>query len=184
MKIYKTLRYRVYPTREQEACLLRWQDTLRFLWNLAHEQRLAGLCRPRCERKYYSSFGQQKDLTELRSEIAWVRDVPRHASDHVLIELDNAWRRCFKRLAGQPRWKKKNRDVVSVCETDPKLWRFEDDAIVFPKLKKLRVVVHRPLMGIPKTCRLVRDVDQWFVCIVCELEIPDPDCTCGSSGGD
>jgi putative transposase len=35
-------------------------------------------------------------------------------------------------------------------------------------------VVHRPLVGTPKTCALVRDGDAWFAAIVCEYEIPDP----------
>src|SRR5688500_5328340 len=32
----------------------------------------------------------------------------------------------------------------------------------------------RPLEGVPKSCTIRRDGDQWFVSIVCELELPDP----------
>ena len=46
MLLYRATRYRIYPTAEQEARLRRWQDDLRWLWNLALEQRLAGLSRP------------------------------------------------------------------------------------------------------------------------------------------
>ena len=44
---YRAFVYRIYPTKEQEDRLLRWEGTLRFLWNLAHEQRLLGLAKPR-----------------------------------------------------------------------------------------------------------------------------------------
>jgi putative transposase len=44
----------------------------------------------------------------------------------------------------------------------------------FPKLGNLRAVVHRPLEGNPKSCTIRRDGDQWFVSIVCELELADP----------
>ena len=38
-----TFRFRIYPTPEQVETLNRWEDALRFLWNVALEQRLAGL---------------------------------------------------------------------------------------------------------------------------------------------
>jgi putative transposase len=34
--------------------------------------------------------------------------------------------------------------------------------------------MHRPLEGKPKTCSLKRDGDQWFVSIVCELNLAEP----------
>jgi hypothetical protein len=43
--VHKALRYRVYPTAAQETQLLAWESSLRFLWNLAHEQRLQGVHR-------------------------------------------------------------------------------------------------------------------------------------------
>lgn len=52
---HKAFRYRVYPTPDQQARLSRWTDALRFLWNLAHEQRLLGLAKPRDERKFWSN---------------------------------------------------------------------------------------------------------------------------------
>jgi putative transposase len=44
----------------------------------------------------------------------------------------------------------------------------------FPKLGNVRAVVHRPLEGKPKSCTIRRDGDQWFVSIVCEVELSDP----------
>ena len=45
MLIHKSFVYRVYPSEEQVARLGQWNDALRFLWNLANEQRLMGLAR-------------------------------------------------------------------------------------------------------------------------------------------
>lgn len=174
MPLRKSFRYRVYPSPEQEARLASWENSLRFLWNLAHEQRLLGLARPRGERRYYTAFDQQKELTVLRGELPWLADVPRHVCAQLLVALDLAWQRCLKKLARQPRWKRKGLDHVSVCETDPKGWYLDEDTLVFPKLGKVRAVVHRPLEGTPKRCTLVRDGDQWFAAISCERELPDP----------
>lgn len=43
MILYRATHYRIYPNAEQASRLSRWQGALRCLWNLAHEQRLAGL---------------------------------------------------------------------------------------------------------------------------------------------
>ena len=174
MLIHKTFRYRVYPTLEQIATADRWSDALRCLWNLANEQRLIGLARERSERRYVTVFDQSKDLTELRSELPWLAEVPRNVSMQLLHELDHAWQRCFQKLADAPRWKCKSVDVVNLCEPHPKQWRLVGSALHFPKLGKIRAVVHRSLEGKPKTCTLVRDGDQWFASILCEIERPDP----------
>jgi putative transposase len=38
----------------------------------------------------------------------------------------------------------------------------------------MAIVAHRPLEGTPKTCALVREVDQWFAVITCEIERAEP----------
>jgi len=147
---------------------------LRFLWNLAHEQRLMGLARPHDERIFPTAFDQINELTELRTALPWLSDVPRNVCAQLLVELDKAWQRCFKRVARAPRWKKRGRDFLGLTEPHPKAWRLDGSIIRFPKLGNLRAVIHRPLEGKPKTCTLKRDGDQWFVSISCEVEIADP----------
>jgi putative transposase len=172
--ICKAFRYRVYPTHEQIATAARWSDTLRFLWNLANEQRLIGLARERSERRYVTAFDQSKELTALRAALPWLAEVPRNVSAQLLHELDRAWQRSFKKLADVPRWKRKNIDVVNLCEPHSKRWRLNGAVLHFPKLGALRAVVHRSLEGAPKSCTLIRDGDQWFASIVCEIVIPEP----------
>jgi len=174
VRICKAFRYRVYPTQEQIATADRWSDALRFLWNLANEQRHLGLAKSRSERRYPTAFDQINELTALRAELPWLAEVPRNVSAQVLVELDKAWQRCFQKLSDAPRWKRKGVDVVNLCEPHPKVWRLEGDRLHFPKLGTIRVVVHRSFEGTPKSCTLVRDGDQWFVSILCEITIPDP----------
>ena len=170
----KAFRYRVYPTDAQIERLGAWESALRWLWNLALEQRKMGLARPRDERVFPTAFDQQKEMTELRALAPWLADVPRHVCGQLLVELDKAWQRCFKRLARAPRFKRKGRDFLGMTEPDPKAWRTDGSTVRFPKLGNLRTVVHRPLEGKPKTCTLRRDGDQWFASITCELEMVDP----------
>jgi len=170
----KSYRYRVYPTEEQKQRLRSWEGALRFLWNLALEQRLMGLGHAKGEQKFYTAFDQINELTALRAEVEWLADVPRNVCAQVLVELDKAWQRCFKKLGKKPRFKRRGRDSMGLCEPHAKVFRIEGDAILFPKLGALKMVPHRPLLGKAKTCTIKRDVDQWFVCISCEREVDEP----------
>lgn len=141
--VHKGFRYRVYPTPAQGARLLAWEAALRFLWNLAHEQRLMGLART--DKRYPSLFDQHRELTDLRADLPWLSDVPRNVCAQLLAELDKAWQRCFKRLARAPRWKRKTLNIVGLCEPHPKVWRLDGSAIRFPKIGNIRAIIHRPL---------------------------------------
>ena len=170
--VRRGFKYRVYPTAEQVARLGAWEGALRFLWNLAHEQRVMGLART--DKRYPTAFDQIGELTELRAELPWLADVPRNVCAQLLVELDKAWQRCFKRIARAPRFKRKGRDALGCCEPHPMQWGLDGETLRFPKLGEMQVVVHRPLEGKPKTCALVLDVDPWFAVIACVVEAADP----------
>jgi putative transposase len=95
MQVRKAFRF--YPTPEQVARFGQRENALRFLWNLALEQRLMGL--RRTDKRYPTAFDQRKELTELRAELPWLADVPRNVCAQLLVELDKAWQRSLKRLA-------------------------------------------------------------------------------------
>jgi putative transposase len=173
--IRKGFRYRVYPSAEQVARLNAWEDALRFLWNLANEQRLIAYRHCKYDRIYPTAFDQINELTELRSELPWLSDVPRNICAQLLVELDKAWQRCFKHLADEPKWKCKNVSVIGMCEPHPRTWKLNGKRLHFPKLESMRLILHRPLVGKPKTCTLRRDGDQWFASIACEIDVAVPD---------
>jgi putative transposase len=154
--------------------LVAWEAALRWLWNLANEQRRMGLARPRDERRFPAAFDQIRELTELREQAPWLADVPRNVCAQLLVELDKAWQCCFKKLARAPRWKRRGKDFLSLTEPHPKAWRLDGNILRFPKLGNLRAVIHRPIEGKPKTCTLKREGDQWFASIVCEIEAVEP----------
>lgn len=174
MLVHRAFKFRIYPTPEQVARMDRWSDALRFLWNLAHEQRLMDYARPRGERRYPSFFDQSRELTGLRAELPWLADVPRHVGGHILANLDDAWSRCFKKLSGQPRWKCKGDGFVGLCEPESRVWRLDGGTLHFPKLGPLRIIVHRSTSGKPRSCTIKRDGDQWFASLAYEIEVSDP----------
>lgn len=174
MRVSKAFRFRVYPDARQVERLHAWQSALRFLWNLALEQHRIGLSRCGDDKRYPTAFDQINELTALRAELPWLADVPRNVCAQLLVELDKAWQRCFKKLGKRPRWKRKGIDSLGLCEPHPKAWRLDGNIVRFPKLGNLRAVIHRPTEGTAKTCTLKRDGDQWFVSIIYQLDAVEP----------
>lgn len=174
MLLHRGYKYRIYPTVEQATRLCQWNDALRFLWNLALEQRLFAYGRSQLDQKYPSAFDQINELTELRKMLPWLADVPRDVSAQLLVELDAAWQRCFKRIADAPRFKRKRHNTVSMTEPHAKAFRVDGQTVMFPKVGVIPAVIHRSLSGTPKRCTIVRDGNQWFASILCEVETTDP----------
>ena len=75
-----------------------------------------GLARPRDERIFPTAFNQINQLKELRADLPWLADVPRNVCTQLLVELDKAFQRCFRRLARAPRFKRKGRDLLGLTE--------------------------------------------------------------------
>jgi len=71
MHICKAFRFRVYPTQEQVRRIVQWEGALRFLWNLAMEQRRMGLART--DKKYPTAFDQINEKGSKNREKAKVR---------------------------------------------------------------------------------------------------------------
>ncbi len=172
MLLKRGIRYRIYPTAEQEDRLVAWDGALRALWNAALEQRR--LYRARGA-KMASAYDQMLQLTKLRAETPWLAAVPYNIAAQLLTDLDDAWRRYRKKLAREPRFKKKGRDAVSFSEAHPSAFKLTESGVVFPKLGEILAVRHRPITGSPRCCTISREVDQWFVSIQCEENVPDPE---------
>ena len=172
MEAHVSHKYRVYPTDGQLGKLARWQDALRFLWNLGLEQWKLGLRRPKGERIYPTKEGQQKELTELRKNVPWLDELPRHVAGMPFCDLEAAWKACFEKRSKTPRWKRKGEDFLSLTETDSKVWALYRNGkyLHFPKLGKMPIRMHRPLAGKATSCTLSRDGDEWYVSILCKVE--------------
>jgi putative transposase len=178
--LHRGHRYRIYPTPAQVERLTGWHDALRFLWNVAHEQRvLATLARCRVDRRYLTAFDQGAELKHLRAELPWLADAPSDLCMSVLDDLHKSWQRFWDGTGGKPRFKSKKRgDVTSLKEFGGTRFRVlgegRDGVLIYPKIGEIRATVHRPLVGKQKSCSLTREGDAWYASILCELEVEDP----------
>jgi putative transposase len=177
--IHRGYKYRCYPTVEQVSLLDDWQGKQRFLWNLANSQYEHAYSRCRADRwRLPNAIGQIYELTTLREMLPWLRDVPRDVQNQLLIELNLAWQRFVKGIAGRPQFKRKGKHRAPVIGPNPKSFRLEGDGrkrhVVFPKLGSLSIVYHRPHPGKMTKCAVSLDGDAYYVSIGTLVEVDDP----------
>lgn len=173
MEIVKSFEYRIYPTAQQKQTLIEWQNALRFLWNLANEQYILNRNRLNGHRVKVNLYTQDKELTDLRNELEWLKKVPRHLCTSILVQLDIAWQRYFNQISGRPKFKYKSK-TVCLKEYDYAPYCRGRQLIIFPRLGKISAKIHRPFEGSPKTCTIKNDGDRWFAFVVSRINVPDP----------
>lgn len=100
--IYRAKVYRLNPTPSQEDTLGRWVGAVRFLYNLALEQRRDWW---RAGRRF-NYITQSRELTLLRQEVDWLADAPRQSLCQALRDLDSAFVNWWAGRAAYPTMRK------------------------------------------------------------------------------
>lgn len=96
-------RFRLYPSAEQDAALLRHCSDARFVWNLGQEQRSAY----RVGRGQTPGFAEQcQQLTEARRAEPWLAAGSVNVQQQALRDLDQAWRNFFAGTHRRPGFRK------------------------------------------------------------------------------
>ena len=191
MKLNRNLKYRAYPTSDQQVMLLGWMGTLRWLWNRFNEQWKMVLGRPRADRirpnfQWPSAIQQSKEMTELQNlpEFEWIQETQRHARQATLNDLEKAWKRCFQRLARAPRNKPRPNTPMRIyipTSVIPfeltgigKTRQLVLDRPAYRRLGPLKAIIDRPLQGKVKSWSIIKEGTEWYVIACCEIDRPDP----------
>lgn len=130
MQVVQSYKFRLYPTKEQEAKFLSCSGCRRFVWNWA----LAKQNEHYKEKgKHFSKFDLNVLLTQLKKEHAFLCDVPLIVLRSALVSLDNAFKKFFAKQARYPRFKSRKVDPVRFGFQDNRV-RLETGRVVLPKI--------------------------------------------------
>ncbi len=105
------MRFRLYPTCEQEGHLLEQCAQARFVWNLALEQHAFYERRLASRVRRPSFVSQSRELTLARRDSEWLRLGSQCVQQQALRDLEQAWKNFFGNPAhfGRPSWRRKGR---------------------------------------------------------------------------
>ncbi len=184
-----THEYRIKPSSEQAAMMLRWLELLRRHWNYALGERLNWLRRTRepvdrCSLvsepigeipvavNYYT---QQAALKETKRLFPEYKDIYTEVQQVNLRRLDKAWQRwrvpdATGRRGGRPRFKQvgRLRSFTFPRINCPRAGvHLTGRTIRLSRIGEMPIVLHRPLPDgfVLKTCTVIHKADGWYVAI-------------------
>ncbi len=167
--VEKAFRYRIYPTKEQEAFLAKSFGCARFVFNFFLKERNSQYLENKKSLNYYDNA---KSLTSLKKkeEFLWLKEVNSQSLQASLGDLDTAFIRFFNKKSKHPKFKKKSNEQ---CIKIPQDFHIENKHLYIPKLKSgIKINLHTPLSGkisccfIRKTC-----TNKYYVSILCKTEL-------------
>jgi len=174
--IQRGFRYRLYPTAEQEVLMERTANAVRFVYNLALEQRRDFFRQARAGGLHFNYATQGREVTQLRKECEWLAAVSADCLTAALVNLDAAFQR-FYRGSGYPRFKSK-RDPLKFRNKGREL-RFIElsrkwSLIRIPKIGLVKMRVTREWRGRIVSATFSRDAIGWHVSLGCEIDHEAP----------
>ena len=167
----RAYKYRIFPNEEQQHLLSNIFGQVRFVYNLGLETKLSAYSGNKVN---LNCFDLNKQVTELKEDIVWLKESPSQALQASLKNLDNAYTSFF-RGNGFPKFKNKHGKQSFTLPQGVSL--SEDNKKVFiPKLKWVEIDLHRKFKGNIKTVTVSKTVtNKYFISILIDnkQELPE-----------
>lgn len=164
----KAFRYRLYPNEEQQSGLTVQFGHARFVFNWALATRDAYYKEHEKNLGYYAL---KRMMTELKRQPdhAWLKEADSQALQAKVEDLDRAFTNYFKKRAGHPRFKRRH-SHQSIRY--PQRFKFDDNHVYLPKVGWVKIVLHRPLEGKPKSLTVSKTKSgEYYASVLCEVEV-------------
>jgi putative transposase len=168
----KAFKYRIYPNQEQAQMFEEHFGATRFVYNWGLEQKTTAY---QTESKSLSCIELTNNMKVLKETEPWLKTVNSQSLQMALRNLDNAYTKFFREKKGFPRFKSRHNPKQSFqcpqfCTVD-----WENSTISIPKIKSIKVKLHRKFEGQIKTVTISRSATgNYFVSILVENDIPLP----------
>ncbi len=154
-----TYRFRLYPTPAQAKILDDTLETCRHLYNDSLDER---------SKEQRVGFWDQKQLLTLRKpDNKYYKQVHSQVLKDVLLRLDKAYQRFFRKLARYPRFKRRGK-CNSFSYPQYGGWQIKDNKLSLSRIGAIKFKMHRIPVGTLKRCTVIRDIDQWYCCITAD----------------
>jgi len=172
MMVNKAYKFRIYPNMEQEVLINKTFGCVRFVfnhflakWNDTYKETGKGLT--------YNACSSQ--LTQLKKELAWLKEVDSIALQSSLKNLADSYNRFFKKQNDKPRFKSKKNKVQSYTtkHTNGNI-AIIGNKIKLPKLGLVRFAKSREVEGRILNATVRRNPSgKYFVSILVETEVQE-----------
>jgi len=170
MLVHKAYKFRIYPNKDQEILIAKTIGCSRYVfnqfldrWDKTYKETGKGLTYNTC----------LKQLTQLKKEVEWLKEVDSIALQSSLKNLADTYTRFFKKQNKAPRFKSKKNRVQSYTtkETNNNI-AVVDSKIKLPKLGCVKFAKSREVEGRIIRATIRRNPSgKYFVSILVETEV-------------
>jgi putative transposase len=174
-RVHKAYQYKLMPTPAHERALERVVWRCRERYNAGLEERKRAWEKRGISVNFAMQSAQLPGIKDVRPEYC---DINAQVLQDVLHRLDRAFAAFFRRVQageqpGYPRFQGTDRyhsfTYPQVGEHGGAV--LDGGMLSLSKIGRIRVRLHRPLQGMPKTATISREADGWYACISC-AEVP------------
>ncbi len=172
--VTRSHRYKLRPTQRQSRMLMAWLALTRELYNAALQEKRDAW--KKCQARV-TMYDQMHSLAEIRIARPEFQRIPVVVLRGALRQLNRAFGAFFRRVKsgekpGYPRFKAARRfNTISIDQLARDPLDSARRRLIIPLLGNVKVGVHRPLEGVPKTMRLTLANGRWHVAIQC-VDVP------------
>src|ERR1041384_827375 len=160
----RSFKYRIYPTKAQHSLLTKALDLCCELYNAAIEERREAW---RIHQVSIKLGDQSRQLPELKGVRREFREVHSQVLQEVLRRVDLACEGFFRRCAsgekaGYPRFKGRGHNRSLTWPQDIGFRLIGTKRLRLGGIGEVRIKLHRPLEGKPKTCTIRTEAGKWY----------------------
>ena len=161
----RALRLRALPSSSQQKKIDTTINCCRFVKNHMIERN----CKIYARRKEHLGYNAMQDLLPvMKGYLPWLKEADSQALKYACRQVDDAYRRFFKKLGGYPRFKSKRAAVQSYTTTNASSICCAPGRVKLPCLGWMPVQDGRSLPTGARICRaaVIRDHGQYYVSII------------------
>ena len=165
----KSYKYRIYPNKKQQELIRKTFGCTRYVYNYYLDKRKKLY---ETDKTTYTYVKCAKDLTQLKKEFEWLKEVDSVGLQTSLKDLDVAYKNFFSGSAGYPKFKsRKNRHQSYRTSFTNNNITFMDRHIKLPKLGLVKVRDKQVPQGRILNATISQEPDGQFYCSLCCTDV-------------
>lgn len=163
MKLIKTYKYKLRPNATQKGTFEKWLGINRYLYNVALEHRITAYQSAKISVSRFDQYNQLV-VAKKQPELSFLKDVHSEVLQETLDRVDKSFKNFFNG-SGFPKFQGKD---YYKSFTFKRSVRIEGNKIKLPKIGFVRFFNSRTFEGKIKYVTVVKEIDDWFVCVCVE----------------
>jgi len=171
--MFKSFKYRLYPTESQKELIAKHIGSSRFVYNLALETETTVYAGNKVN---LSPFDLIKQLPDLKKECPFLKEINSQSLQQSVQNMDIAFKRFFKGQANFPKFKSKDCSKQSFIVPQSVILDTENNLLRVPKFKDgIKINLHREIKGVIKRATISKTpTGKYFTSILADTNTKIP----------